>query len=257
MPFTFAHPAAAVPLTRRGLVLSALVVGSMSPDLLYLVHLAPRGTFGHTLPGLFLFCLPAGLAVLWAFHRLMKPPLLRLFPVPLQERLAPHAGAFAFGPAGRLARVAASVLIGAVTHQLWDAFTHQGSWGVEVVPGLSERVTVPVLGRVYAFRIVQHGSTLLGFALLAAWTTRWYRRAPRRPTEPLLRSGVRAGVLAALVVGAVAFGAAYGLVQAAPQTGMLRVHRFVGHAVVATLAAGLVELVALGIGWRLLTAAQR
>ena len=33
MPFTLSHPAAVVPLTRRGLVLSALVVGSMTIDI--------------------------------------------------------------------------------------------------------------------------------------------------------------------------------------------------------------------------------
>jgi len=32
MPFTFAHPAAAVPLAQFRLPLSALVVGSMAPD---------------------------------------------------------------------------------------------------------------------------------------------------------------------------------------------------------------------------------
>jgi hypothetical protein len=109
VPLTFAHPA--VPLARLGLPLSALVVGSMAPDFVYSLRLAPRGSFGHTLPGLVLFCLPAGLAVLWAFHRLMKRPLLALGPPPLQRRLAPLPAPFRFLPARRLALVVAGVLM--------------------------------------------------------------------------------------------------------------------------------------------------
>jgi hypothetical protein len=33
MPFTLAHPAVVVPLSRQRLFLSALVIGSMTPDL--------------------------------------------------------------------------------------------------------------------------------------------------------------------------------------------------------------------------------
>ncbi len=35
MPWTVSHPAAAAPFARWGLVLSALVVGSMAPDFVY------------------------------------------------------------------------------------------------------------------------------------------------------------------------------------------------------------------------------
>ncbi len=51
MPLTLSHPAAIIPLARQGLVFSALVVDSISPDFLYFINLSPRGQFGHTLPG--------------------------------------------------------------------------------------------------------------------------------------------------------------------------------------------------------------
>ena len=41
-------------------MLSALVVGSVAPDLGYLLYLAPAGTVSHTVAGLFVFCLPVG-----------------------------------------------------------------------------------------------------------------------------------------------------------------------------------------------------
>ena len=37
MPNPIAHPAASIPFTRLGLVFSALVIGSISPDFGYLV----------------------------------------------------------------------------------------------------------------------------------------------------------------------------------------------------------------------------
>lgn len=39
MPFTGSHPAAVLPLLRWGLIPSALVIGSMSPDLGYFLPL--------------------------------------------------------------------------------------------------------------------------------------------------------------------------------------------------------------------------
>src|SRR5215467_12574272 len=42
VPFTFSHPAAVLPLARRGLVFSALVVGSMAPDFPYFVQMSAK-----------------------------------------------------------------------------------------------------------------------------------------------------------------------------------------------------------------------
>src|SRR5581483_12465816 len=50
VPFTLAHPAAVLPLRRRGLVFSALVVGSMAPDFEYFFGL--KRPISHTMPGI-------------------------------------------------------------------------------------------------------------------------------------------------------------------------------------------------------------
>ncbi len=81
MPFTLAHPAAAWPvraLSGDRLVTSALVVGSMSPDFEYLVHLSTRRTIGHDLVGVLVLCLPASLLVLLVVHHLVQQPVLQL-----------------------------------------------------------------------------------------------------------------------------------------------------------------------------------
>lgn len=128
MPFTLSHPAAAVPFTRWKLPLSALIVGSLSPDFIYFVRLSAAGGFGHTLPGLFLMDLPLGLAVLWLFHALLKYPLLTLLPISHQRRLLPLAEGFRFGPPRQILLIMAALFLGAVTHIAWDSVTHGSRW---------------------------------------------------------------------------------------------------------------------------------
>ncbi len=80
---TPAHVAAVVPFCRWRpfFWLSPLVIGSMSPDFMYFIFPPPSlRHVGHTSWGLVLFCIPAGLAVLYAFHRFFKRPLVLLLP---------------------------------------------------------------------------------------------------------------------------------------------------------------------------------
>ncbi len=128
MPFTLGHPAAIIPFARQRLVLSALVVGSMSPDFLYFINLAPRGQFGHTLAGVFLFCIPLGMLTLWLFHTLMKWPLLSLCPQALQERLMGPAQGFAFRSMSRQLLIVVSILIGAGTHLYAYPSAYSRNW---------------------------------------------------------------------------------------------------------------------------------
>jgi len=78
MPLTISHPAAAVPLARSGLALSALVIGSMTPDFPYFFPFFPYGYISHSLIGLLIYCLPVGLFSLGVFHFLIKYPVLSL-----------------------------------------------------------------------------------------------------------------------------------------------------------------------------------
>jgi hypothetical protein len=165
MPYPFAHPAAILPLARpmgRLAVPSALAIGSVAPDLWYLAPALAR-EHSHSLAGLFLFCLPAGLLAYAVFHLLLKQPLLALLPASVASRLVARAAPGL--PDARPPAVLVSLAAGAATHLAWDALTHE-RW---VVNG---------------FQVLQHASTLLGSALLAAWLWRWLRRAPVRPLPP-------------------------------------------------------------------------
>ena len=197
MPLTFAHPAAVLPLARLRLPLSGLVVGSMAPDFVYFVRLAPRGHFGHTLPGLVLFCLPAGLVVLWMFHRLIKRQIAELSPVAAQRRLAAPLLATPFDRP--LGIVAAAVLLGAITHVVWDAFTHATGGGVAAVPALRHTVSVGPTLRLPAYKLAQHSSTAIGLTVLGAALVRWWRQALETDIKPRLPPRARWWRLSLLV----------------------------------------------------------
>ncbi len=182
MPFTPAHAAAALPFLRLRLVPSALVVGSMAPDFEYFLRFASRGGYGHTIPGAFTLSLPLALLVLWMFHFVVKEPLVQLLPNPIRLRLPARSKPFRFGPAPRFLLIVLSALIGIATHILWDSFTHRDTWFVWHSPFLNQTLQLPVLGTVHYYKLLQHGSSILGLAVLIAWLARWYRATPpRRP----------------------------------------------------------------------------
>ncbi len=173
------------------LVLSALVVGSMAPDFRYFLNLAPRGHFGHSFKGVFFFCLPVGLAVLWIFQRVMKLPLISLAPERHQQRLAALATPFRWGPAGRFVLILCSLFVGAISHLAWDAFTHDRGFVVRNLPDLRSPALEEFGTHRPLYNVLQHGSSLLGMALLALWCWRWFKRAPPLPVPPYLQMDAR------------------------------------------------------------------
>lgn len=178
MPVTLpAHAAAVLPFVGRfRLHATALVVGAAAPDLAYL---AETGRFSHTLPGVFLVCLPVGLvAVVYAEALLL--PALRLSAVDVRgvnwARLLRSAGL----PRGATgwALAAISVLIGAVTHVLWDGFTHRGMMPASLYQDV--RFELGSFGMT-APRWLQHLSTFGGTAIVLAYLVRRYERERPEP----------------------------------------------------------------------------
>jgi hypothetical protein len=177
MPTPIAHPAAAIPFTKVGLVFSALVAGSLSPDFGYFM---PWSTFYmYTIPGLFLFNLPVGLAILVLFQVFIKWPLLSLLPTSLQRRLYKHARGFSFGPPKHFLVILLSVLVGSITHIIWDSFTHVYGWMVEQFAFLSIRV-----GGTPLYSLLQDLGSLVGIGLLLYWLIRWLPNAPQSDQLP-------------------------------------------------------------------------
>jgi membrane-bound metal-dependent hydrolase YbcI (DUF457 family) len=258
MPFTLAHPAAAVPLRRLlggSGVLSALIIGSLTPDFAYFVPwtvnvLEARGGT-HSLLGLFWFCLPVGLITYVAFHVLVKEPAVALLPEPMAQRLWPLVDREPGLPRVSFWAVALSLMAGALTHPLWDAFTHYGGPAMEMFPFLNTAVGQVFGQTVRVFNVLQHASTLGGLGLLAWWTMRWIRAAPAPELpRPRLAPRIRT-VLLLIVVLLAAAGAIFGGWRAARVgQGWWAVETFVWHAAVWGMGAFGLSLLLLGIVWR-------
>ena len=185
MPNPIAHPAAAIPFTKSGLIFSALVIGSISPDFGYLVlHLSYFSSlltpfFMNTTWGLILFDVPMALVLLWFFQSFVKWPLLSLLPESLQRRLFKHAQGFSFGPIRHFSVILISLLVGSLTHVIWDSFTHKSGWIVEHLTLLSTSINgVPL------YTILQNLGTLSGIIALIYWTIKWLRTAPQSEQLP-------------------------------------------------------------------------
>lgn len=180
MPMTAAHPLAVLPLRKTRLDWTCLVIGSMSPDFLYFFQVKLASRFSHTWLGVFAFCLPVTLASAWLFHRLIKRPLVQVVPAALGSRLAPYAER----PWQLSWGCAAAALVGAVTHLLWDGFTHLDMWGPQHIAWLRYPLHLPVAGYTYVCRVLQHGSTVVGLVALAILAWRTLARTQPRPVAP-------------------------------------------------------------------------
>lgn len=205
MPFTFAHPAAVLPLRHLRLMrIVPLIIGAMTPDVPYYLparigkHL-PETT--HTFLGSFTLDLPIGLLLLL---------FLWLLRVPLAAPLGARAGTMCLGALERFgsrprnwALAPLSILIGAWTHLVWDSFTHADGWMVLRISALSAPVTLfSYTGELC--HVLQYASSVFGLAVLAIWFAR-LRAAAQEP-----RNGARAAggplLIAALFAAAAAAG---------------------------------------------------
>ena len=181
MPLTISHAAAALPLHRLGksrLPLAALMIGGMVPDFAYFVPNAPSRLATHSIAGLFWFCWPVGLAAWWLFVRWLEAPTLALLPD--RWRLA-------FVPSNRnmnletLGYASAAVIVGALSHFMWDAFTHWSSPLVQAVPFLKAPALEIGGLQLRVYRVLQYLSSIVGVVVLLIWVARRGKTQQRRP----------------------------------------------------------------------------
>jgi hypothetical protein len=207
MPFTFAHPAAVLPIRRlwpRAVVLSALVIGSMTPDFAYLMPGLVTRLQSHSPRGSVFFTLPVGFATYLIYHWVLKAPLAALLPASLQPRAAEQIARSPGLPARSIPAVLFSLWIGGLTHIVWDQFTHQGSRVVRIFPALATTLFTIHDYPIRLFRVLQHASTLLGLLAIALVLRGVARRPPEAGPPAVLPERLsapdRAARVAALVL---------------------------------------------------------
>lgn len=160
MPYSVSHAVVALPLSmfsKGKIPIFAVVIGSMSPDFPYFLALTPTHAPGHSLLGVFLYCLIPSMVVLYGWYRWIEVPTLEFWKLSQQR----SRNRFPSNPLLIL-----GVLIGALSHVLWDATSHSyGSFVVDSVFWNSEILSLP------AYKWNQYGSGLIGLAVLALWYT--------------------------------------------------------------------------------------
>ena len=198
MPFTVSHAAAVLPLHRYShkLPLTALMIGSMAPDFGYFFsHEAPRH-LTHSFTGLFIFSLPAGLVV-WLFYvAFLEKATITLLSDRWHTRFA-HTDAIT---PSLVARACIAIILGAVTHLLWDAFTHRGTFVTEAIPAL--RGPTPGFSWLPIYHLLHGLSSVVGLVILVFWARGLHRLPARSLIRPYkISERARTGALSFLIIG--------------------------------------------------------
>ena len=180
MPFTVSHAAAVLPIHRwskHRLPLTALMIGSMAPDFGYFFsHETPR-SLTHSLVGLVIWSLPAGLAV-WLFYvAFLEKTTITLLSDRWHTRFA-HTDKLT---PSLIARACIAIVLGAATHILWDSFTHRGTRVMHAFPALQG--PTPGFSWLPVYHVLHFLSSLVGLVIL--WL--WMRHLHRQPARSLIR----------------------------------------------------------------------
>ncbi|WP_051944355.1 DUF4184 family protein [Streptacidiphilus rugosus] len=205
MPFTLSHPAAVLPFLRAGrprgrLIASALVAGSLAPDVPYFLDSVLPGTYGigrltHRPWAVATLDAAVAAGLVGAWHGLLREPLTALLPQPLADRVAVLTK-----PTRRTVTPAdaawfvASAGVGAFTHVAWDAFTHHGRFGERHWPALGH----PINGRMPVYQALQWASSVAGLAALVRAGERTLRAT--KPEEPVVTAAPAARTLGLTVL---------------------------------------------------------
>jgi hypothetical protein len=206
MPYTLSHPLAVVPFRRccpHYLNFPALVIGSMAPDFGYFVDQFYAARYAHTLPGTVAVCLPASLVVLGAFYLLCRP-LCFILPQPHRSALTPLATTELTFSFRALVVACASILLGALTHIVWDSFAHDYGWPVQhfeilrTIPFHFYRYAIPT------YFLIQLLSSIAGAAGLVVLYVAWLRRQPQATTGSVDSDTWRYLLITAIVIAALA-----------------------------------------------------
>jgi len=246
MPFTFAHPAAILPLRRsRFLQTVPLIIGSLVPDVPYFFP----GRFGrafpdtHTLYGSVFTCLPLGMALL-VLTLLLREPLTVLLGARARWICLRSIERFNARPL-HWPIALLSIPIGSWTHIAWDSFTHQTGWTAMRVAALSAPVSVFGWDTATS-HLLQYVSSVFGLVMLAIWFRSLVLRVPETVTWDQSRPRARWLVLAMIAFASLLIGVSRAYLawhtSSYYHLGFLLLTRTIGWFVVLYLAAGLVTL---------------
>ncbi|MCP9766662.1 DUF4184 family protein [Lacihabitans sp. LS3-19] len=132
MPFTLSHVVAVLPFrhqVRKYFSISGLIMGSMAPDFEFFLRNTLYGIWGHTFKGIFFFDLPISILLCLIFHYWVRDKLILFSPNFIKSRFIDYLG-FDWTDylKSHLIKVIFSVLVGILTHFVWDNITHEPNY---------------------------------------------------------------------------------------------------------------------------------
>jgi hypothetical protein len=231
---------------------SALIIGSMIPDLAYFVPWSRAGHSSHSAAGLLMYCLPWGLLAAALFEWVVREPLAFLLPAAMRSRLGRPTAVTARSWPVTILAMAGAVIIGSALHMQWDALANRR--GV-LLDGVSwARMDLATIGgyRVTASRLIDHAGTLVGGAAIAWTLARWMRSRPARGVDDPSGRDARFRRMSRMAIGAtLALGAVYGGARVRLNDEWLQVIRFSLYSIVIWTgrAAGVAALAYAAVWW--------
>jgi hypothetical protein len=124
---------------------------------------------------LLILCLPTGF-ILFVLVRLLHRPIANLLPEPHRSALLSMPQVPRLVSLPILVAAAVSIILGAMTHNIWDSFTHPTGYMVAKLPLLSESVGMLANSNVRVYDLLQHASTLCGLLVVATAYVKWLKR---------------------------------------------------------------------------------
>lgn len=168
MPFTISHIAAVLPISKaKQLSATGLIIGSIVPDLEFVLQLKVVDHSSHTLPGIFLFDLPLALVLCLVFHLVIRDSLIISLPSYLQSKFIKFTRLnwINYFKINYL-KVILSLLVGIGSHLVLDGFTHHDGIFIEIMPYLEYPIKLLHLPVYQALQVIL---SILGLGYIS-----WY-----------------------------------------------------------------------------------
>ncbi len=185
MPFTPVHALAMLPFKKfikKNLSVLAFIIGCMIPDFEFYFRMTLYGIYGHTLKGIFIFDLPAGLLIYFTFEYIIR----NIMVLHLPEYFWTKFNTFICPKSKRLnlknhITIIISLILGILTHFIWDGFTHDEEYYIaRYIPILTKELSLYKIN-LPVHTILHIGSSILGMIYLVFLLSKF-------PNKPLQRS---------------------------------------------------------------------
>ena len=123
--------------------MTGLVVGSMAPDFEYFIRMKDYSLYSHTWKGIIYFDLPLSILLAFLFHQLVRNYLIDSLPGLLNRRLDSFKQFdWTRHFKEKFLVILISIIIGTVSHILWDGLTHKSGYFVKHMPFLRQYIGI-------------------------------------------------------------------------------------------------------------------